>query len=55
MREILQPMQTWFDQGKEVALATVVEIYGSAPRGLGATYPALARPRGSRLPHHLRQ
>ncbi len=36
MREILQPMRTWFDQDKEVALATVVEIYGSAPRGLGA-------------------
>jgi len=36
MREILQPMQKWFEIGKEVALATVVEIYGSAPRGLGA-------------------
>lgn len=36
MREILQPMQDWFESGKEVALATVVEIYGSAPRGLGA-------------------
>ena len=36
MREILQPMQDWFESGKEVVLATVVEIYGSAPRGLGA-------------------
>ncbi len=36
MREILQPMRDWYDQGKKVALATVVEIYGSAPRGLGA-------------------
>jgi len=36
MREILQPIQDWFDQGKQVALATVVEVYGSAPRGLGA-------------------
>ncbi len=36
MRKILQPMKDWFESGKEVALATVVEIYGSAPRGLGA-------------------
>lgn len=36
MREILQSMRTWFDQGKDIVLATVVEIYGSAPRGLGA-------------------
>ena len=36
MREILQPMREWYDLGKEVVLATVVEIYGSAPRGLGA-------------------
>ena len=36
MKEILQPLREWFDQGKEVALATVVEVYGSAPRGLGA-------------------
>ena len=36
MREILQTMRDWIDQDKAVALATVVEIYGSAPRGLGA-------------------
>lgn len=36
MREILQQMRDWFNQEKKVALATVVEIYGSAPRGLGA-------------------
>ena len=36
MHEILQPMREWFGEEKEVALATVVEIYGSAPRGLGA-------------------
>ena len=36
MREILQPMREWFDVGKPVALARVVETYGSAPRGLGA-------------------
>ena len=36
MREMLDTVQGWFDGGLEVALGTVVKIYGSAPRGLGA-------------------
>ncbi len=36
MREILNEVNQWLGDGKQVALATVVKIYGSAPRGLGA-------------------
>ena len=36
MREILAQINTWQQQGKEVALATIVMAYGSAPRPLGS-------------------
>jgi xanthine dehydrogenase accessory factor len=36
MREIIQEIDTWRASGEEVALATVVATWGSAPRGLGA-------------------
>ncbi len=36
MREVIHHIQHWQAQGKEVALATVVKVYGSAPRPLGA-------------------
>lgn len=36
MREIVPDMQRWHKEGKRVALATVVKVYGSAPRPLGA-------------------
>jgi len=34
--EILQQAATWKDQGKGVALATVVTTWGSSPRPVGA-------------------
>jgi xanthine dehydrogenase accessory factor len=36
MLEILQTVDEWLGQGRQIALATVVETWGSAPRGVGA-------------------
>ena len=36
MNDVLNQIATWRQQGKAVALATVVKVYGSAPRPLGA-------------------
>ncbi len=36
MRDVLADIERWLTEGKRVALATVVNVYGSAPRPLGA-------------------
>ncbi len=36
MREILPDIERWRSEGKQVALATVVKVYGSGPRPLGS-------------------
>ena len=36
MKDILAEIDQWQEAGKRVALATVVQVYGSAPRPLGA-------------------
>lgn len=34
--DILQTAENWIDEGRDVALATVVETWGSAPRPVGS-------------------
>lgn len=34
--DVLEQALTWLDQGRKVALATVIETWGSAPRPVGA-------------------
>jgi xanthine/CO dehydrogenase XdhC/CoxF family maturation factor len=36
MRELLPNIVNWQTEGKQVALATIVKAYGSAPRPLGS-------------------
>ena len=36
MREVLEELKQWTSEGEEVALATVVETWGSSPRPLGS-------------------
>ena len=36
MRELLPAIDAWPQQGKQVALATLVRVYGSAPQPVGA-------------------
>ena len=36
MRELLPAIDAWRRQGKSVALATLVKVYGSAPQPVGA-------------------
>lgn len=36
VRELLPAIDAWRSQGKQVALATLVKVYGSAPQPVGA-------------------
>src|SRR5258708_39677455 len=36
MREILDELRAWNEAGEQIALATVVETWGSSPRPLGS-------------------
>lgn len=36
MRELIPQIKTWHEEGKKVALATIVSAYGSAPRPVGS-------------------
>ncbi|HLQ60310.1 MAG TPA: XdhC/CoxI family protein [Candidatus Acidoferrales bacterium] len=36
MREILEELREWYDRGEQIAVATVVETWGSSPRPLGS-------------------
>jgi len=36
LKELLADINQWQAEGKRIALATVVQVYGSAPRPLGA-------------------
>ena len=37
MQDLVSSIEKWFEQGKQVALATVIKIHGSVPRERGAT------------------
>ncbi len=36
MKDILSTVESWRERGDDIAIATVVQVYGSAPRPLGA-------------------
>ncbi len=43
MRDVLDELVQWSQQGKEIALATVVQTWGSAPRPVGANMAITAK------------
>ncbi len=40
MRDVLPEIERWREAGKQVALATVVKVWGSAPRPVGSKMAA---------------
>ena len=50
MREILADVERWADEDRPVAIATVVQTWGSAPRGVGSKMAVALDPIASVLP-----
>ena len=43
MKDVLPAIKSWRERGDDVAVATVVKVYGSAPRPLGANLAVSSR------------
>ena len=43
MKDVLPDIERWRERGDDVAVATVVKVYGSAPRPLGAKLAVSSR------------
>lgn len=43
MKDVLPAIERWRERGDDVALATVVKVYGSAPRPLGSKLAVSSR------------
>ena len=51
MREVIPDIDRWLQQGQAIALATVLQTWGSAPRGVGAKMALLSHKERVRAQH----